>query len=625
MPALLQWLLMLGPQNPIAVRLVQNGSRRRKHLYIRSGYLALLIAAMLWLLMFSTGAGETGFRDLAAAGARTFTWIAALQIALICLIAPVFMAGAIAQESDPKTWDIVLTTPLGSFQIVLGHLLGRLFFVLALLLASLPLFALTQFFGGVPGRSIFASTLIAAAAALLVGSIAIALAVSRVAGKRAVFLFYVAVITYLGVTAAADAWMANAGKGAGPGGQGVTPFTAINPFLALRALLTPSEYPRATSGEFEGLLAFTRTAPIPAWVVGSTALSVVLVVASSLTVRLGGVAGIGKSGTGVPLHRRIMGLGASGAEHRPPRAVWTNPIAWREAAARNATLGRIAARWSFIAFGLALGLGLVIALHVGGLTPSNYRFALLSVVWTEVAVITLVAINMSATAISREREEGALDLVLTTPITPGAYLTGKLRGLIAYLLPMLAVPVLSLAFGGLYALSGGLGNPDQAVVTDTLLAPGGTPTPIDLPVVLPEAPIIALLTMTPFIAFCVMVGLQWSLKSKGAIGSVISSVGVLGAIAGLVGLCAWNALSSIAYLGPGLSAMSPASSVLGLVSVDRLLAETYTQGGALASARLWLAVGAVASAIVYAGLVAGIHSGMKRGFDVTVRRLAGTG
>ena len=33
--------------------------------------------------------------------------------------------------------------------------------MLALLGASLPLFALTQYFGGVPGRSIFASYLIA--------------------------------------------------------------------------------------------------------------------------------------------------------------------------------------------------------------------------------------------------------------------------------------------------------------------------------------------------------------------------------------------------------------------------------------------------------------------------------
>ncbi len=191
MPVFIRWLLALGPANPIAVRLVQNGSRRSRHMYIRSAYLALLVLVMLWALLVKTsGSGAaTSFRDLAEAGAGTFTYVAYLQIFLICVLSPVFMAGAIAQEASPRTWEVLLTTPLGRLQIVLGNLLGRLFFVLALLFASLPLFALTQYFGGVPGSSIFASYLVAAAAALLVGAIAIALAVSRIAGRRAVFTF----------------------------------------------------------------------------------------------------------------------------------------------------------------------------------------------------------------------------------------------------------------------------------------------------------------------------------------------------------------------------------------------------------------------------------------------------
>ena len=44
---------------------------------------------------------------------------------------------------------------------MLGNLFGRLFFVIALLFSTLPLFAVTQYFGGVPGESIFASYAIA--------------------------------------------------------------------------------------------------------------------------------------------------------------------------------------------------------------------------------------------------------------------------------------------------------------------------------------------------------------------------------------------------------------------------------------------------------------------------------
>ena len=163
----------------------------------------------------------------------------------------------IAQEADPRTWDILLTTPLGATQIVLGNLFGRLFFILALLVSSLPLFAITQYFGGVPGDRIFLSYLIAACAALVVGSAAVALSVSRVVGKRAVFAFYVSVISYLAVTAGADAVIR-----AATGNPGVTYMTAINPFLTLSALLQPSTYPVMPPGTGAGLEAWFLERPV---------------------------------------------------------------------------------------------------------------------------------------------------------------------------------------------------------------------------------------------------------------------------------------------------------------------------------------------------------------------------
>jgi len=72
-------------------------------------------------------------------------------------------------------------------------------------------------------------------------------------------------------------------------------------------------------------------------------------------------------------------------------------------------------------------------------------------------------------------------------------------------------------------------------------------------------------------AFCVMVGLQWSLKSKGMIGSVVGAAGVIVAVAGTVGLCGWNAGPQVDVLGPVLSGLSPASLVLAVVQpVDGL-------------------------------------------------------
>jgi hypothetical protein len=56
-----------------------------------------------------------------------------------------------------------------------------------------------------------------------------------------------------------------------------------------------------------------------------------------------------------------------------------------------------------------------------------------------------------------------------------------------------------------------------------------------------------------------MVGLHWSLKSRGTLSSVVGTVGVAGAIAGVMGLCSWHAAGSIPDLGAVAAALSPAS------------------------------------------------------------------
>ncbi len=613
MPVIVRWLLRLGPANPIAVRLVQNGSRRTRHLYIRSIYLGVLIVVLLWLMLRRGGAGELSYRELAQAGSASFAFVAYLQVLLICVLAPVFMAGAIAQEANPRTWEVMLTTPLSPSEIVLGNLIGRLFFVLALLLASLPLFAMVQYYGGVPGSTIFASYGVSAAAAILVGTIAIGLSVSRLVGRRAVFAFYVSIVSYLAVTAGIDGFLRSTGGGAGESGDGVTYLTAINPFLALHALLNPANYPRAETGHW------MLRHPVKVWVYGSLALSVLIALASTLTVRAGGLQTLFGSNGGspgkVPWYRKMFGLGASGAEHRPPRSVWGNPIAWREAAARNSTFGKILARWAFILAGAAFGIVLVIAFHMGTLSVSAFRLALLYTVLAELAVTTLVAINMAATAVSREREDGTLDLLLTTVLTPKDYLTGKLRGLIAYLLPMIAIPVGTLGLAGLYTLVGGFGRADGALVS---IGKGET-----VPAVLPEAALIMPIVAIPFIAFCVMVGLHWSLKSKGTIGSVVGTVGVVGVIAGIIGMCGWQGGASAGGIGPVLVALSPATAAFAIVQPEVGMSDAVYGDAGLMAARVGLLVGSVIAAAVYLALVYGLLTSMVKNFDFTVRKLAG--
>jgi ABC-type transport system involved in multi-copper enzyme maturation permease subunit len=396
--------------------------------------------------------------------------------------------------------------------------------------------------------------------------------------------------------------------------------TGVTPFIAFRALLNPSGYPRAPAGTMTGLGSWFLEKPVTTWCVGSALVSVILIGLSTLTLRAGGLGGMAGGASGIPWHRRLFRLGAKGSENRPPRNVWANPIAWREAAARNATMGRIIARWSFIAIGALFGIALVALLHTGAMLPSDFRLALLTTVWGEAAIITLVAINMASTAVSREREDGTLDLLLTTPITPGQYITGKLRGLVAYLLPMIAVPVGTVGLAGIDVIILQAGNSSAATVRSALGVGAVT-----APTVLPEALIVSALSVVPFIAACVMIGLQWSLKSKGTIGSVIATVGVVGVLGGIVGLCGWRAGAEMSVIGPVLSAMSPATALLAAIYPAESMANTVSSSAdGLITARISLFVGSVIAVGVYAVVIYGIHSNMTRTFDFTVRKLAGT-
>ncbi len=612
MPVVLRWLLSLLPTNPICVRLVQGGSRRLRHLYIRAGYLAVLIVVLMALLLPTQG-GAQSYRNLASQGAAAFELVAYLQLLLIAVLTPVFMAGAIAQESNPRTWDVLLTTPLSAAQIVLGNLFGRLFFVLALLFASLPLFAITQYFGGVPGTSVLASYAISATTALIVGAIAVALAVNRLAGRRAVFTFYIAVVSYLGVTAAIDVFLRGSSP-AGPGG--VTVMTPLNPFLALQALLEPSSYPRPDELTLAAMTALGRFwfgSPVTAFCSIFSGTALFLALASSILVRT--VA----STTRRPWYRRIAGVGAANADARPAREVWNNPIAWREAAARANTFVKVAARWGFIGAGLLFGLALTALYHAGSLNHTDFRLALTATVLTELAVVALVAVNMSATAISREREDGTLDILLTTPLSQTSYLNGKLRGLITYLLPLLAVPVLTLAFASIYVLLGGFGRQGgvRTISNNPLIA-----AQVESPVILPESVILLPLATIPFLAFVIMIGLQWSLKSKGTIASVVGTVAIAGSVAGIVGLCGWRGASEFAVVGPALAALTPGSILYALVSPVDAMAETIDSTG-LPTARFALAVGTGVAVVIYAVLVYSIRASMIRTFDTTTRKLAG--
>ena len=191
------YLWRLLPGNPILLRVVETAGRRRRDLVIRCGYLGLLVLLVLISLANGNSTTSTDLAQLAHTSTGVFQNLSYLQLGLVALLAPVFTAGAITQEKDSQTYDILLCTPLSNGQIVLGSLLSRLFFIVALLVSGIPIFSITQVFGGVLIRNIIVSFGIAAGTAFVTGAMAMAHRHVQGRHRRTIFSFYMFIVVYL--------------------------------------------------------------------------------------------------------------------------------------------------------------------------------------------------------------------------------------------------------------------------------------------------------------------------------------------------------------------------------------------------------------------------------------------
>src|SRR4051794_29978169 len=97
------YLWRLLPANPILLRVVETAGKKRWDLFIRCGYLALLILVVF--ISLAGGAGASNLSALSVMSRETFVRMSYLQLSLVALLAPIFTAGAITQEKDSQTYD----------------------------------------------------------------------------------------------------------------------------------------------------------------------------------------------------------------------------------------------------------------------------------------------------------------------------------------------------------------------------------------------------------------------------------------------------------------------------------------------------------------------------------------
>ena len=107
---------------------------------------------------------------LSQIGAQLYALLSFIQLFLILFIAPAFTSTAINGEKERQTFDLLLCSKLSAFSLLAGKLIAGLVNVLLLIAASVPLFSLVFFFGGISPTQVLSTLVIFVMTALVAGT-----------------------------------------------------------------------------------------------------------------------------------------------------------------------------------------------------------------------------------------------------------------------------------------------------------------------------------------------------------------------------------------------------------------------------------------------------------------------
>lgn len=171
-----QFLSMSWLTGPIFDKELRVSSRRKRNYILRFVYLALMtiFLILIWLEEVRyDGSSVYQVSRMARAGQTIIVFIIWFQFCATQLIAIVMLSTSISDEIHNRTLGVLMSTPINSFQIVIGKLFSKLLQLILLLAISLPLLAIVRVFGGVPWGYLVISLCINLTTLIFVGSLSL--------------------------------------------------------------------------------------------------------------------------------------------------------------------------------------------------------------------------------------------------------------------------------------------------------------------------------------------------------------------------------------------------------------------------------------------------------------------
>lgn len=466
----------------------------------------------LFVLMWTAWQSLIGYREvhefgvIARFGGEIYRIFAILQLTLVLFFAPLFTAASIAHEKDRRTFILLLMTDLSDLEIVLGKMLAALLKILAALGAAAGLMSLAALLGGISFGQIANLYAVTASSGLAGGAMGLCVALWRDRSFQSISLTILAVVfSVAGVEAFAIAFPTVSTAGI-PLAEVLNPFRAIfavlQPpsaevagvigwstiiYIAIRlsafCLLVafgarmlrvwnpgrnePREQREGESEVVETLIEVDEAATEAPLAVGAAARSVAHAGAGDK----GGASGLAVAEAPQNGAPHDSDVGATTGLHVPRRThkritrgpgryrkPWANPILWRELMTRAYGTKPIIIKGAYMVI-FAIGVLAFQRLAAGMENPFSSLIALIPVA---LGILSLILVNaQGVTALTSERDTGALDLLLVTELSPSEFIYGKLYGVLYNTKEMIALPILWTIY---LAVTGVIGT-ESAVLT----------------------------------------------------------------------------------------------------------------------------------------------------------------
>lgn len=464
-------------------------SRRWQTWFVRTAFSGALMIALLlgmWAAVNATRAANVDAANLAWLGRGLFVGLSVTLTLLALAVAPITTASAIIEETDERTMEMLILTPLRPAQILGAKVLSRIGVLLTVVAGALPVMALVVNLGGVGTVEVLAvavhtlTTVVMLAAlgaffALFTKSPALAMMAS--AGYAVPFFVLLPAaygITTWDVSDTAQFSPFAAGMAKDPWAL-VTPLSFLPSLVVIGGLTVPlfqlavsnADLQQSFSDEIwrtpqwamacgiwlvTALFTLPFAVPIVFWlqnaaspplgVLTGPVHAVVLIWLWLLFTALATLGTWAYLRIGMDVVDGVDGLfrgaGLAPAVGRASRTIGgTNPVWWREARPRAwlGTSAPVFVTWGMLLLGVFQSGSWLVPGGLLALGAANGAAAIAFASW------------LAARSVAEERRRGTLELLLTTTLPTGSIVLGKLAGAVFPSVPLLLLSLPLMAFG----------------------------------------------------------------------------------------------------------------------------------------------------------------------------------